>query len=432
MRVINGFVTKSAYVDNQVGVISPFLEISPSGLTYSRKRAEYQHSDHPGNILHVFVARDPAGNEYILPNTQIDLVFDIVNSVMGYTGSMIGEILRHHFTNFMLAGHQDKISSFDYGQIIVDNHRLPDWISWIQQDVDQTEVRIWLNTSAFENQYSSHEIYIVPPLDNLDDFFKNYATTAQALSSLTYSTITDRIYDRTEGYPATCTRLMTFRYYNRANVQQYTDTHWGFIIHGRAGDNIDSMKDALIEYLLENSSYTEADWRVILPEVFKRTEFTIYPRWDKFSVNNSNPLASLYSSIYRPNEMIQYVARNNISGYPLNFVSARLEVIPFDYKAITCAFLPGETNDENKDEIYDIYPDYLPLSTSNLDFNRMAIQTREWVIRMVEAIKVSETASEFSTVLNPFRKVKRNGKVFISFVNANVNYLVSVRSNGLV
>jgi hypothetical protein len=433
MKIINGFVTKSAFISNEPGVVSPFFELSPSALTFSKHRGEYQHPLHAGATLHTFVSKDAGtGEQFTLDSEQVKLCLDITTAVVGYMSSIVGQVLRSHFMSFMVAGFHEKIIAFNYGEILTNGDRLPDWISWMQEGEEPYEVRLWLSNASFETQYSGYEIVIVPPIDNLNLFFGNYADMATQLNNISYSIMNDRMQEKTEGYPPTVRRLMTFRYLNRSNPSQGTDAHWGFLIYGPAGDNVDSLKDALIDYLLKNSTRAESQWMEIFPKIFERTEFMMFPRWDKLAILNLNPLASTYSSIYKPTEMIDYVIRNAPVDYDEVFVKDNVSVIPFDYKAITCAVIPGDTNGDAVDELTDIFNDYIPVSTMDLDFNRMTIRTRDWAVLMVEAIKTSETATEFSTVLNPFRRVKRGNQIFISFLYDNVNYLVSVRANNLV
>ena len=45
----------------------------------------------------------------------------------------------------------------------------------------------------------------------------------------------------------------------------------GICLSGQAGDNIDSVKDRIVEYILENSSNSQSDWEQIMPDLFKRS-----------------------------------------------------------------------------------------------------------------------------------------------------------------
>lgn len=431
MSIILAFLTKQDFVKNTPGEVNDFFELSPISLTYSKSHAEYQHINHSGSILHTFLSQQTdTGDNYELPAALVNDIMTIVNSVHNYCLTVVGPVNPTHLTAFITAQHFELMQSFNVGLVYEGaSIKLPEWISW--KSDSNSEVRVWLRNTAFESQYADYEIIPVSPISDVNLFFTNYAGVANVLSQLKLPALVDNVQVKADGYPATYTRFLTLKFYNRFNLAQFTETHWGFLIYGKNGDNIDSLKDALVSYLLANSTHSQEEWQAILPEVFKRTEFLMFPRWDKRSIENSNPLASLYSSIYNLSDMLSYVVRNSPTEVDSTYVLSKMNVLPMDYKAITVAAIPGETNDADKDSLIEVFPDYIPIGTSDIDFNRMSVRTRDWVIGIVNLIVVAETATEYSSIVNPFRRVKRNGQLFVSFLYENINYLVSTRQNNL-
>ena len=204
---------------------------------------------------------------------------------------------------------------------------------------------------------------------------------------------------------------------------------WPAIVYGETGDNADSIQDALIHYVLANSAHTQAQWETIFPDLFKRNEFLFYPRWDKIAIANLTTSAALYSSAVDPVEMLAF-AKTVWSTTPASWIEANLTVLPFDYKGITLLALNGTTNKVGKQKLMSLYPDYLPVSTNSLDFNRMAIATRNWILMMVGLLKEAETADEYSTLEAPMYKLKRNNRLYIARAYEGANYLVACASNG--
>lgn len=431
MNIIHGFVTKDSFISNTTGEVAEFFELSPMALTYSKDRCEYQNINFSGDVLHTFTAKDTETNQsFILSSAQVSLILAVVNTARQYCQNNIGTFQSTDFINSIQVAHHSQITSFDHGTLYEgDSQSFPEWFSW--RDSAGTEIRIWIRSEAFENQYSYYEIVTVAPLDNIDAFFGSYSSTSQQIKALSITSIMDRVQNAKDGYPDTFTRVLTFKYYNPNNLAQSTDTHWGVLVYGKNGDNIDSIKDAIIDYLLTNSTHPEDHWRVIFPEIFQRTEFLFFPRWDKLAVHNTTILSSIYRSIHSPKEMNDFIKLNSPSVVTDEYVNEKSRIIPFDYKAVVCGVLAGVTNTANMDGLEEIFPDYIPVSTSDLDFNRMTQVTQDWVVKMVELIRTAEVATEFSTVLNPMRRVKRNGQLFICLVFNNVNYLVSARSNNL-
>ena len=72
------------------------------------------------------------------------------------------------------------MGNFNFGRF-VDNDQLamPEWISWTSLSFDNTTIKIWLSDESFKAQYDDFDITIIPPIPNMDDFFKNYSTVAR-------------------------------------------------------------------------------------------------------------------------------------------------------------------------------------------------------------------------------------------------------------
>lgn len=431
MKQVQGFVTKAQHINNQAGQVAEFFELSPIGLTYSRNRGEYQHTNYPNFTLHTFVGRDTTTQEpYLLTSMDTAAVFALVNSMVTYLQGLPVPKSYAYFTQYMLANYHESIKAFEYGQMHEGSDMvLPEWISFTT--LWDVEFKLWLVSDAFVNQFAYYEIVVCPPIPDVDAFFLNYAETATRLKAITPAALMDTIQEKKGQLPETVTRILNFPYYNRNNLNQFTESHWGVLIYGAAGDNVDAIKAAITEYLVEESTHPQTDWTVLLPGIFKRTEFLFFPRWDQIAVPNLSALSALYKSVLEPMEVLDYVQRNHPDNLSATEVANRTALMPFDYKALMVAVVTGETNDADKRKLENFFKDYLPLSTSELDFNRMQIQTREWVVRMVALLSLAETATEYSTIPQPFRRTQRGNQLFLSFQQDNVNYLVSARTNGL-
>lgn len=89
--------------------------------------------------------------------------------------------------------------------------------------------------------------------------------------------------------------------------------------------------------------------------------------------------------------------------------------------------LPGQTNVEGKKSLQELFSDYLPVSTSSMDFSRMSVSTQNWVLMMVGLIVAAETATAISPLPADLRRTIRHGKRYISKIYQDVNYLVATR-----
>lgn len=430
MNLIKGFVSIAQFISNTPGTTAALGDLSTWSKTYSREVGEYQDNTLPGYKLYTFRNLDTAtGVPFELTNVQVNEILDVVRQAIVYTNGKIRPYDPVDFQNTLSALLFSKISNLNFGEF-VDNGTiaLPAWISWNSLQANHSFVKVWLSDSAFADQFDDYEIVVVPPLDILDNFFNGYSIVVNELASLSTSQMADKIHTAKNNQPETVLRIPTFEFINPLNSAQKTITNWPVLIYGKAGDNVDAIKEALTNYVLANSSRTEDQWRPIIPSLFAHTEFIFLPRWDKYSIPNLTQLAGLYSSVVNPAECIAF-ARDNIPFYDSSWVEANISILPYDYKCIALLCINGQNNVQGSTQLSELFPDYIPVPSTNLDFSRMQINTREWVLLMGELLIAAETADEFSTVPSSLRRIKRNGVLFISALYENVNYLVAARSN---
>jgi hypothetical protein len=93
------------------------------------------------------------------------------------------------------------------------------------------------------------------------------------------------------------------------------------------------------------------------------------------------------------------------------------------------AAVPGVDNILGMTALTEIFPDYIPVSTGNLDFSRMSVKTREWLLVLESLLITAESATLTSTIPDTLRRIDRFGIMFISAVYENVNYMVAARQN---
>ena len=258
-----------------------------------------------------------------------------------------------------------KISHLKFGKTIdAGNNNLPEYISWISLLNDNTEITVWLCDDSLKSQYPHYEITVVPPISNLDLFFESY-TTVNAIKTVTPSMIMDNIQNAKGVDPETYIRSFNFEYISPIASNVPVDTTWSVLIYGLQGDNPDSIKDAMIEYILNNSTHTRSEWESIIPDLFKRTEFIILPRWDKYAVPNNTIQAGLYSSIQDPLECVEF-AKKQCSFYDESYVNTSTCIVPHTYKTVSLVIVKGPNNIEGKQSFYELFEDYLPINSGKL------------------------------------------------------------------
>lgn len=430
MKLIQGFVIKNSFIDNSQNATSEFFELSPFSLTYSRTQGDYQHLDYPGDLVHTFKCVDvESGELYIITPEQVKEILATVNAVFSYANSNSAPYVRMDYINSVQANMNASIGNLTMGQFYPGSHHtLPEWISWESVTFPGTKVKIWLRNAAFEAQYSDYEILVSPPIDQLDAFFGSYAAQAEVIKSTRLNMTMDSVMALRQELPETYLRIFEFDYVNPNNTTQRTSVRWAVLIYGENGDNVDSIKDAIVDYALKHSTKTMAEWETVFPELFTRTEFLFMPRWDRIAIPNLTDLGALYSNLNNPNEVIVKAIAfwNEINS---SWIENNLTVIPFDYKSLSVVALNGNTNRVGFTKLSELFPDYLPMGTMMPDFNRMSVNTRNWVLKMVELLKTAETVTAESTIANPMRRVFRNNKLYVCVMYNDINFLVAARVN---
>lgn len=429
MLSIKGFVTLSNYIDNEPGQTSALGELSTWSMTYTKERGEYTSNSVPGYKLHTFTVVNESLVKQSVPQQQVDQIVMIVQEAVMYATGHIRPYDAVDFRNTLLGSFFGRISNLVLGAF-VDNGALalPEYIEYVSTEYDNNLVKIWLADQAFQDQYDEYEIEVIPPLTPLDSFFGFYTAAVTAIQERTLSDLTLDIQAIKDIHPETYLKLLEFNYYNSNNLNQVTKTNWAILIYGKAGDQIDKIKDALVEYILHNSTYARQDWAVIFPDIFKRTEFTILPRWDLMSIPNLSLQSGLYRSMLDPVEVVEF-SLQTIDFYPDVWIEDNITILPVDYKALMLVVVNGNDNVFTNAKLNEIFPDYIPVSSLHLDFDRMTVKTREWVLLLQQLLITAETATLYSTIPGQLRRVVRNGILFISVLYENVNYLVAAKSN---
>ena len=430
MKIIKGFVIIEQYISNIVGTVAPLGEISTWSSTFAKDKGYYVDSVRTGYTLVTFKNNDSvSGAALPVTNSQTVELFNLVQSMIAYSTARIRPHVVNDFRTSIQNEYTGVADTLIFGPL-VDNGtvQLPEWFSYKSIPHGMAEIKIWLSDAAFRSQYEDYELTIVPPILPLNSLFGLYATITATLSSRTDSTMVDQLQEAKNGQPETYSRVFTFNLVNQFNPVEVYPVNWGVLVYGQAGDNIDIIKDTIVDYVLANSTHSRANWEALMPDLFKRTEFVMVPRWDQVSVANLSSASELYSSMLNPIECVTFF-KTNITFYNETHINSYIKIFPYDYKAITVMAVSGPSNAPAKLDLVNIFPDYVPVSSMTLDFGRMEIMTRDWVVMMEKLLIAAETVTLYSSVPIGVRRIIKGGVLFVSGVYDNINYLVACKAN---
>ena len=428
MQILKGFVEIKALYSNVPGVVSPIGELSQMSSTYMYEKGVYEDINYPGYRLLSAKSFDTVQGEIQVQDSLVAEVLSVARAIYVYTTTHDRPYDPIILRNTLMADYATDVGGLNIGPTVdTATLSLPEWASWTSLTHDNAQIKVWLADAAFADQYDEYEIIVIPPLTPVDQFFLPADQVVNLLAAATPDRLFDQTQDAKNGKPETYIRNLKFNYV--APMSTLTvPSYWSVLIYGGQGDNLDAIKDAIINYILAHSTHTQTQWEVILPELFKRTEFVILPRWDLYAIPDLAIQTGIHSSLMNPAESMQYV-QNQIDFYSSLHIQQHTTIVPYPYKSLQLAIVAGDKNMDGKQSFPALYSDYIPVPTTSLDFNRMSLTTREWSLLMASMLLYAEKIDEFSAVPKQFRKIVRSNKLYLSGVLNNVNYLVSAKRN---
>ena len=421
---IKSFITSSTAINNSKNGFSNLCELSPLARTYSKDILEYRNQSFYTLECHVFSSKDTTTGSFISPGQSIlNNIFAISESCIQLSQSLIQPYDLVQYKTTIINNFFNVINNIIFGEFVTNGPiSLPSYITF--NTVSNDIVTVYYSDEAFRNLYDETEIVVVPPVLPIDSLFNSYNQNVENMLNNRLEIIT-RINAAIDKYPQTQIKTLETKYVNAAFPSVFTTEYWYTIVYGRLGNNIDLIKEAIINYITANSTRTLAEWKVIFPTLFEKSEFYILPRWDKLSVINNTNQSSLYGSILNVFDNITFT-KTIFPSISEGDIITKLSVLPVDFKTVMLLSLCGEVNSTDKLHIQSLYTDYLPVNTLSLDFSRMTTPTQEWCYLLKTSLIHAEQLTTTNTVPNPYSRVIKNGLSYIVFEhNDSVFYVLS-------
>lgn len=238
----------------------------------------------------------------------------------------------------------------------------------------------------------------------------------------------DRLQQAKGDYPETVVKVETYNYVAPGNPNYKVPSRWGVLIYGAAGNNIDSIKDALVKYILEHNGHDRSEWVEILPDLFKRTEFILTPLWNQYGIPNRNLEAGIYSPLIKYSTVIN-IAKQTATQYPAVHVENYISFMGHPYKSLAMTVVGGPENREGKFYLTDFYSDYIMVNTSSVDFNRMSPETQDLAKALADMIYQAESVNKYTVLPFGMTRLVRDGLLYVVKTIDNVQFLIVAKSN---
>lgn len=428
MLVLKGFLVHSTLVNNTPNTINPVGELSSQSMTYAREKGFYTHSSAPNITLVSFTAKNNSTSVALASNFA-QHVLTVAKAVFDYSFAANGEIFADELQTSLMTTFVGSTADFALGPIVNDGTRwVPEWVSWRSvglSGITDNSIKVWLADAAFRGQYDDYEIVVVPPLTNLNAFFGTYSSVVTALGAVTRPQQTARVNTAKGNFPFTSIRTEEYEFINQGSPSQKIKTPWDLLIYGPAGNNVDSIKDAIVEHVLANSSHTLNEWMPLIPDLFRRTEFILIPFWDQYAIPNQTTQEGIYSPDLKPSRAIALM--KSMLSYQDAHIDSHMTVLAHPYKSIMLGVIGGPENKDNVFALREIFSDIIAVPTSSLEYARMSQPTKTFLNHLAQMLVTAENMTAFTSLPEGYTRVTRDGRLYIVVSLNNINYLVAAR-----
>lgn len=430
MSILKGFGQIATLIDNNANTTSPVGEISADSKTFVRDYLTFTHGDWPGVTLLSMQFLDDDLDVSTPTSSQTQACLELITWV--HTKALSGEIgpSKNSFVQLFGGEFTGRFTLLNSGDHIQHGTNwYPTSIAVAPEGRESVDNwTIWLADSAFNNEFDASQIFVIPPIDNLDQFFNNPATVQALVNAVSRSDIMDKVYAVRGESPYTVLRMDSFDWFYPPDTAVTVETYWTVVIYGRAGDNLDRVKEAIIRHVMSNTSRTVEEWSEIFPDIFKSTELIIAPAYYNQGVPDQQFRRGVYSAIssYRDSlELMKLLAKG--TGYNNTHVENSLTNIPSLYRGVSLTVVPGPENRVGYRTFRDIYRDYLNVPSTHPDFMLMNSTTRAFIDLLTDMLDKAEDLTPSTVIPTGYNRVERNGIWYLTKTNDDLLVLVATK-----
>jgi hypothetical protein len=427
MYELKAFAQISALINNTSGVIAPVGELSPLAMTYAREKEYYTTAAVPGQALVVFSSKQDG--EVVQADSVLAARLLGVSKWIYDTAAAGGFTTNtESFRSKFILRYSEEYTLEGIGAMVTagGNVRLPGYIDIREQTDDTIRYRIWYSSEVFEQQFDEYQIEVVTPIEDLDVFFEGNLAVKAALAEQTLDITMVKIEEAKAGHPETTLRSEMFEWWDPSNVITRIPTYWSVLIYGIAGNNIDAIKEAIKNYILSNSTHSKEEWAEIFPEIFTATEFVIVPMWGLYSIPNRVLTTGLYSSITSFTAGMTELQRLvKGEGYNEEWIGEKGEMFSTTHKAMNATVVGGPKNRDDIFTLFQRYPDYISVRSTEVDFMRMSPETRRFVLALEEMLLIAETMAPDTSIPVKYSRMVRDGVLYLVTTIDKFQFLVA-------
>lgn len=427
---IKGFVAYPGFADNAADVTAPVGELSSYAWTFARDIKSYSDAQTGASVL-VFTSNSDTSGKMAVPTVMITQLSAIAAWVKTRQQAVVGADTKTAFLSDFTANFGTTCTNVAVSQMVVGpaGKLWPSDVSWSDSSyvTEPTTCRLWFSDAVFRVQYDDYEIVVVPPMP-VDNLFGDYTAVSTAVNAINFITKINAVQSARSSYPETVLASQTYALVNTLNPSVSTPTDWSFLIYGPRGNDQDLIRQAVLDYIAAHSTHTVQEWQQYLPDIFKSLEFLLIPDWANYAVapltntaGVNSPVIKLGALITRLKAVLPTLNQTHIQN------TAHAIVHPYKYLAVGVVGNPD--NRDGKFYLTDVFPDLITAPSTSTDFGRMNLNTQGFMSRLADMMPIAETLTQAVDVPVAFRKVLRNGILYISCNYNGATFLVSSKAS---
>lgn len=435
MYNLKGFMSMPALADDAPQTIGEFGELSTHLMTFTRDLRNYAITAQPDVELFVFRCVDEMENR-LNPGAAFReqmLAFGqwVYNQII--TSAVPPDRNKAAFIQTITAQFP-MMSNVVIGELVeskkIAGRNCPDYVQFKMLDGSyQYQVTLWFIDSAMRRQYEHFEIFIIPPVPEIDQLINTKINVFNLLAKQTPDLLIQRMQAIIGNNPQTVLHSYPLTWHDPSDFNATLPTSWTVIIYGEAGNDDEAIKEKIKEYIEDNSNYEK--WPEIYPDLYTETEFAFFPMWNKLALDSNALQIGIYSPLVKIRDIRSMAKTYLPSGYQKTgmttdaFLEENLFAGVANYRTISFGTVGNPNNKDRKVNLQDLYPDLnLALGTEDNDFGRMSLTTQEFCTKFHAAMDVAREYDPSEPLDPQYTRMTRRGHYFVAFKFNDFLYVI--------
>lgn len=431
MLEIKGFIGVSGYSDNTPDKTATVGELSKISRSFCRDIKEHVDKARPEIVFNLFSSKSETELDYAEPTAdQTSFILEVATWVVDQGRLQIAvndlvlyiQAINGRFVDFPGTWNVGALVEYDDGY----------YPSYVRYVTPEWSFQIWFSDTEFQLQYDEYSIDVVFPVEDIDTLVQPYDTVHPLLAKATSTYMLDKVMQVEKTTPSTMNKGRDYTWYDFSDQTKTQPCNFVAVIFGKAGDNVDAIRSAIVDAILKVSVYDRSRWAEVLPELFSPDELMMIPNWNAI-MESYDPLSDdIYTSVITT-QQAEHIAISLTPTYLVDHIQQTMNIVPTLWRGITMMVTPNEPfGDKEPKTFQELFPDYMLVPTTEPDFHRMSEDTRRMSLLIYSLLTYAAEYSDYYVLPRDFSVTRRGSQEFITTsANGYLYHVLTKRSFAL-